>query len=67
MALGVGASVAIFSVFHAVLLRPLPFAEPDRLVTLWEKNSERGWYKAQVAPANYLDWKEQSRSFEAMA
>jgi putative ABC transport system permease protein len=67
MALGVGASVAIFSVFHAVLLRPLPFADPDRLVTLWEKNSERGWYKAQVAPANYLDWKEQSRSFEAMA
>ena len=67
MALGVGASVAIFSVFHAVLLRPLPFAEPERLVTLWEKNSERGWYMAQVAPANYLDWKEQSRSFEGMA
>ena len=67
MALGVGASVAIFSVFHAVLLRPLPFGEPERLVTLWEKNSERGWYKAQVAPANYLDWKERSRSFEGMA
>lgn len=67
MALGVGANVAIFSVFHAVLLRPLPFDEPERLVTLWEKNSERGWYKAEAAPANYLDWKEQSRSFEAMA
>jgi putative ABC transport system permease protein len=67
MALGVGASVAIFSVFHAVLLRALPFAEPGRLVTLWEKNSERGWHKAQAAPANYLDWKEQSRSFAGMA
>jgi putative ABC transport system permease protein len=67
MALGVGANVAIFSVFHAVLLRPLPFAEPERLVMLWEKNSERGWYKAQVAPANYLDWREQSESFAGMA
>ncbi|HLE68882.1 MAG TPA: hypothetical protein VJH87_04315, partial [Vicinamibacteria bacterium] len=67
MALGVGANAAIFSVFHAVLLRPLPFAEPGRLVTLWEKNSERGWHKAQAAPANYLDWKEQSRSFAGMA
>jgi predicted permease len=67
MALGVGASVAIFSVFHAVLLRPLPFAEPEGLLTLWEKNTERGWYKSQVAPANYLDWKEQSRSFTGMA
>ncbi|MGH9392052.1 MAG: ABC transporter permease, partial [Vicinamibacteria bacterium] len=67
MALGVGANVAIFSVFHAVLLRALPFVEPERLVMLWEKNSERGWYKAQVAPANYLDWREQSRSFAGMA
>jgi putative ABC transport system permease protein len=67
MTLGVGASVAIYSVFHAVLLRPLPFEEPDRLVTLWEKNSERGWYKVQAAPANFLDWKEQSGSFSGMA
>jgi putative ABC transport system permease protein len=67
MTLGVGASVAIYSVFHAVLLRPLPFAEPDRLVALWEKNSERGWYKVQAAAANFLDWKEESRSFSGMA
>ncbi len=67
MALGVGANLAIFSVFHAVLLRPLPFSDPERLVTLWESNSERGWYKAQVAPANYLDWKEESQSFAGMA
>ena len=67
MTLGVGSSVAIFSVFHAVLLRPLPFSDPARLVTLWEKNSERGWYKNQVAPANFLDWKEQSGSFAGMA
>jgi predicted permease len=67
MALGAGANLAIFSVFHGVLLRPLPFRDPERLVVLWEKNSERGWYKAQVAPANYLDWREQARSFASMA
>jgi putative ABC transport system permease protein len=67
MALGAGANVAIFSVFHGVLLRPLPFDAPERLLVLWEKNSERGWDRAQVAPANYLDWREQSRSFASIA
>ncbi|HXV59387.1 MAG TPA: ABC transporter permease [Vicinamibacteria bacterium] len=67
LALGIGASVAIFTVFHAVLLRPLPFREPDRLVSVWEKNPERGWHQAQVAAANYLDWRSSARSFSDMA
>ncbi len=67
LALGVAAAVAIFSVFHAILLRPLPFAEPDRLVSIWEKNPERGWHKAQVAGANYLDWRSEASTFADMA
>lgn len=67
LALGIGAAVAIFSVFNAVLLRPLPFHEPSRLVSVWEKNPERGWHQAQVAAANYLDWRESAESFTDMA
>jgi putative ABC transport system permease protein len=67
LALGIGASIAIFTVFHAVVLRPLPFRDPDRLVSIWEKNPERGWVRAQVAAANYLDWRAQARGFVDMA
>jgi len=67
LALGIGANIAIFSVFYAVVLRPLPFEEPGRLVSVWEKNPERGWQRAQVAAANFLDWREQAQSFTDMA
>ncbi|HJQ31314.1 MAG TPA: ABC transporter permease [Pyrinomonadaceae bacterium] len=61
LALGIGANTAIFSVVNAVLLRPLPYRDPARLVTVLHD----GW--APVAPANFLDWREQSHSFESMA
>jgi putative ABC transport system permease protein len=67
LALGIGANVAIFSVFHAVVLRPLPFDQPERLLSVWEQNPERDWYQQQVAPANFLDWRERSESFAGMA
>lgn len=67
LALGVGANTAIFSTLHAVVLRPLPFRENDRLVMLYEKNTERGWTQAEVAPANYFDWREQVDDFEDIA
>jgi predicted permease len=67
LAIGIGASVAIFSVVDAVMLRPLPLREPDRLVAMWEENVERGWTRAQVAPANYLDWRERLTLFDDMA
>lgn len=66
-ALGIGATTAVFSAVNAVMLRDLPFREPDRLVAVWEQNPDRGWYKNVVAPANYLDWKAQANGFEDVA
>lgn len=67
LALGVGANTAIFSTLHAVVLRPLPFHESQRLVMLYETNAERGWTQAEAAPANYFDWREQVDAFEDIA
>ncbi len=64
LALGIGANSAIFSVVHTVLLQPLPFAEPDRLVQIWESRVDRGWNRASVAPGNYWDLKDMNRTFE---
>jgi putative ABC transport system permease protein len=67
LALGVGASTAIFSVVNGVLLRPLPFDQPERIVTLWENNTKDSIARDDVSPANFLDWRERSKSFEALA
>jgi predicted permease len=64
-ALGVGATTATFSITDHVLVRPLPFAEADRLVKLWE--SPPGYSRNELSPANYRDWKAMSASFEGMA
>jgi putative ABC transport system permease protein len=67
LALGIGANTAIFSVVNAVLLRPLPYRAPDRLTQVWEHNRSKNKSQGSVAPANFLDWKEQNQSFEEMA
>ncbi len=63
LALGIGAITAMFSVVQAVLLRPLPYREPDRLVKLSETNPLKRWTSAPVAPANYADWRRMNTVF----
>src|SRR6266700_2878359 len=67
LALGMGGTTAIFSLVYAVLLKPLPFHAPERLLVIWEKNPAQNRYKLFVAPVNYLEWRRQSREMEAMA
>ena len=67
LALGVGATTAIFSVVNGLLLRPLPYHDDQRLVTLGQSNRKTGVAREGVSPANFLDWREQARSFAAVA
>src|SRR5438132_10659635 len=64
LALGIGANTAIFTVVNSVLLRPLPYDEPEHLVRLWESNPRRSDEPQLVAPPNLAQWREQTHSFE---
>ncbi len=65
LAVGIGATTAIWSVVYGVLLRPLPYPEPDRIVQVWQVNE--GGTRAQLSDPNYADFRERNRSFEAFA
>ena len=65
LALGIGANTAIFSVVHALLLAPLPFAEPERLVMLWESEAGNAGTSFIVSAPNWQDWRRQSTTLEA--
>jgi len=66
LALGIGANSAIFSVVNAVLLKPLPYAQPERLVMVWNDNTREGIPQYPMSPANYLDVKAASRTLDRM-
>ena len=66
LGLGIGINTAIFSVVNGVLLRPLPYSEPDRVMTLWEANPRLDIAQDQVSAGTYLDWVERSESFASL-
>jgi predicted permease len=67
LALGIGANTAIFTVVNSVLIRPLPYDEPERLVRLWESDPRRNSEPQLVAPPNLAEWHAQTHSFEHIA
>ena len=69
LALGIGANTAIFSVVRGILLKPLPYPQPDRLVQMWETAERQGRVRDEIpfAPPVIKDWREQNRSFESVA
>jgi putative ABC transport system permease protein len=67
LSLGIGANTAIFSVINSVLLRPLPYPQPERIAHLWETNRKQNVLTGTVSPLCFTDWRGQSQSFEAMS
>jgi putative ABC transport system permease protein len=67
LALGTGANTAVFSIFHAVLFRPLPFPDPDRVMFIFEKIPQRGVNRSDLCAANYFDVRQRTRTFEGLS
>ena len=67
LALGIGGTVSIASLLDTLLFRPLPYQDADRVVTLWQRPASRPSEREDVAPADFLDWRDRARSFSAIA
>ena len=66
LALGIGATAAIFSVVRGVLLKPLPYRDPDRIVVVWENNLKRNRPRNVIGAANFVEWRARNRSFDGL-
>jgi putative ABC transport system permease protein len=66
LAIGLAGATALFTIVYGVLLKPLPFAEPDRLVVVWETRRDEGTLENVVSPANYLEWRDTNRVFSGL-
>src|SRR5262245_3335349 len=67
LALGIGLNSALFSVVNALILRPLPYQEPGRLIQLWQDDRSKGDAETPVSNADFLAWRAQARSFTNLA
>lgn len=67
LALGIGANTAMFSTISSILLRNLPYENPDRLVTVWETNPQKGIDQSTVSAPTFAHWRDENRAFEQMA
>ena len=67
LALGIGGNTAIFSVANGLLVKPLPYPDPSRLIRVFESNPAAGFPRFPISPANFLDYREQNRVFESLA
>jgi putative ABC transport system permease protein len=67
LAIGIGANAAIFSIINTVLLRPLPFPDPNRIVLVWDTDPNRNVYRGVASPAEFLDWRDQNHVFEELS
>jgi putative ABC transport system permease protein len=66
LGVGIGSNTTVFSLVNSWLIHPIDFPKPDRLVTIWEADTKKGWIN-EVAPANFLDWRAQSSLFEGLS
>ncbi|MEO6879234.1 MAG: hypothetical protein ABI205_12190, partial [Gemmatimonadaceae bacterium] len=67
LAIGIGASTAVFSAVDGVLLKPLPFSQPDRIVTVFQNDRKKGVEHDDVAPGNFADWGVRNNVFSGLA
>jgi putative ABC transport system permease protein len=67
LAIGIGGTTAIFGAVHGVLLAPLPYRDPERIITVWTNDRGEGKPQDDVAPGNFVDWRERQRSFATFA
>src|ERR1700675_4778052 len=67
LALGIGANSAVFSVVNAVLLRPLPFDNPQDIVAVWEQRPKENSFRGPISAPDFLDWRQLAKSFSSIA